>query len=137
MWDLNFGTWISHKGLHNGLRPRAPTSIYKFTTSVHDGVWVSRRPGPACLVRKIFFQNICGFRAKISCSQSFLSKDLWFPSSAFRPTGPGRFLKRLGPVGRNFLFPKFSFKRSVVSGPEFPVPRGRPISGRTVAMDSS
>jgi len=33
---------------------------------------------------------------EISCSQSFLSKDLWFPS-------------------RNFLFPEFSFKRSVVS----------------------
>jgi hypothetical protein len=28
-----------------------------------------------------------------------------------------------GPVGRNFLFPEFSFKRSVGSGPEFPVPR--------------
>jgi hypothetical protein len=26
MWDLNFGTWISHRGLHSGLRPRAPTS---------------------------------------------------------------------------------------------------------------
>jgi hypothetical protein len=35
-------------------------------------------------------------------------------------------LKRLGPVGRNFMFPEFSFKRSVVSGPEFLVPRGRP-----------
>jgi hypothetical protein len=30
---------------------------------------------------------------------------------------------RAQPVGRNFLFPEFSFKRSVVSGPEFPVPR--------------
>jgi hypothetical protein len=39
-----------------------------------------------------------------SCSQSFLSKDLWFP-------------------GRNFLFREFSFKRSVVSGPEFPIPK--------------
>jgi len=26
MWDLNFGTWISHRGLHSGLRPWAPTS---------------------------------------------------------------------------------------------------------------
>jgi hypothetical protein len=29
MWDLNFGTWISHRGLHSGLRPRAPTSVDK------------------------------------------------------------------------------------------------------------
>ncbi len=26
MWDLNFGTWISHRALHSGLRPWAPTS---------------------------------------------------------------------------------------------------------------
>ncbi len=33
MWDLNFGTWISHRGLHrglhSGLRPWAPTSNYR------------------------------------------------------------------------------------------------------------
>jgi hypothetical protein len=48
MWDLNFGTWISHRGLHRG-RPRAPTSlIYKFTTSVREGARVckSGRPSP-------------------------------------------------------------------------------------------
>jgi len=28
MWDLNFGTWISHRGLYSGLWPRAPTSMY-------------------------------------------------------------------------------------------------------------
>ncbi len=64
--------------------------IYKFTTCVYDGARVRhRRPSPS---------------VGISCSQSFLLKDLWFP-------------------GRNFLFPEFSFKRSVVSGPEFPVPK--------------
>jgi len=54
--------------------------IYKFTTSVHPW-WSSgfTPTGPGS-----------------SCSQNFLSKDLWFPSG-------------------NFLFPKFSFKRSVVS----------------------
>jgi hypothetical protein len=54
--------------------------IYKFTTFVRSW-WslgfTSTGPGP-------------------SCSQSFLSKDLWFP-------------------GQNFLFLEFSFKRSVVS----------------------
>ncbi len=57
--------------------------------SVRDGVRVSRRLGPVRHVLRIFFQKICGFRAGISCSQSFLSKDLWFPSSTFRPIGPG------------------------------------------------
>jgi len=60
--------------------------------------------GPEFPIPRVFFQKICGFRAGISYSQSFLSKDLWFP-------------------GRNFLFPEFSCKRSVVSGPEFPIPR--------------
>ncbi len=27
MWDLNFETLISHRGLHSGLRPQAPTSM--------------------------------------------------------------------------------------------------------------
>jgi hypothetical protein len=75
-------TWVLYI---NSLRP-----------SVRDGARVSRRPGPAHLVLRVFFQKICGFWAEISCSQSFLSKDLWF-------------------LGRNFLFPEFSFKRSVVS----------------------
>jgi len=57
--------------------------------SVRDGVRVSRRLGPVRHVLRIFFQKICGFWAGISCSQSFLSKDLWFPSSTFRPIGPG------------------------------------------------
>jgi hypothetical protein len=134
--------------------------ICKFTTSVTKlGSVTDGRPGPARRskfhVPRVFFQKICGFRAGISCSQSFLSKDLWFP-------------------GRNFLFPEFSFKRSVVSelgvqadrarpvfeaaGPgrlEFPIPKvffskdlwfsgwnflflePAPISGRTVATDSS
>jgi hypothetical protein len=55
-------------------------------------------------VPRVFFQKICGFQAGISCSQSFLSKDLWF-------------------LGRNFLFPEFSFKRSVVFRSKFLVPR--------------
>ncbi len=96
---------------------------------LRDSSFGSAGPGlalPKFPVPRVFFQKIYDFRAEISCSQSFLLKDLWFRSSAFRPTGPGWFLKRLGPVGRNFLFPEFSFKRSVVSGPEFPVPRGRP-----------
>jgi hypothetical protein len=37
MWDLNFETWISHRGLHSGLLPRAPTSGYKVTNL---GKWV-------------------------------------------------------------------------------------------------
>jgi len=125
-WDLDFT-----RGLHSGLWPWAPTSLYiRFTTSVRDGARVRHKqstgPGPALPefpVPRVFFQKICDFRVEISCSQSFLLKYLWFRSSAFRPTGLGRFLKRLGPVDRNFLFPKFSFKRSVVSGPEFPVPK--------------
>jgi hypothetical protein len=56
------------------------------------------------LVPRVFFQKIRGFQVEIFCSQSFLSKDLWF-------------------LGRNFLFPEFSFKRSVVSRSEFLVPR--------------
>jgi hypothetical protein len=44
---------------------------------------------PEFPIPRVFFQKICGFRARISCSQSFVSKDLWFPSSAFKPTGPG------------------------------------------------
>jgi len=54
-------------------------------------------------VPRVFFQKICGLRARIFCSESFLSKDLWFS-------------------GSNFLFWKFSFKRSVVFGLEFSVP---------------
>jgi len=39
-------------------------------------------------IPRVFFQKIYGFRAGISCSQSFLLKDLWFQSSS---TGrPGR-----------------------------------------------
>jgi hypothetical protein len=36
MWDLNFGTWISHRGLHSGLRPRAKfiTSVYPSDTTI-------------------------------------------------------------------------------------------------------
>jgi len=45
---------------------------------------------PEFPVPKVFFQKICDFRARISYSQSFLLKDLWFRSSAFKPTGPGR-----------------------------------------------
>jgi len=62
--------------------------INSLRPSIRDGARVSRRPGPAHPVLRIFFQKICGFRAGISCSQSFLSKDLWFPSLAFKPTGP-------------------------------------------------
>jgi len=61
--------------------------IYKFTTSVRDGAQVSRRPGLARPVLRVFFQKICGFRAGISCSQNFLSKDLWFPSSGTGQSG--------------------------------------------------
>jgi hypothetical protein len=90
--------------------------ICKFTTSVTKlGSVIDGRPGPARWskfhVPRVFFQKICGFRAGISCSQSFLLKDLWFRSSAFRPIGLGQFLKQLGPVGRNFLFPKFFFQK--------------------------
>ncbi len=69
----------------------------------------------------------------ISCSQSFLLKDLWvpgrnflFPEFSFKRSVVSELgvqADRARPVGRNFLFPEFSFKRSVVSGPEFPVPR--------------
>jgi len=112
--------------------------ICKFTTSVTKlGSVTDGRPGPACRsefhVPRVFFQKIYGFRAGISCSQSFLLKDLWSRSSAFKPTGLDQFLKWLGPVGRNFLFPKFFFKRSVVFGLEFPVPRARPY----IRTDSS
>jgi len=31
---------------------------------VRDGARVSRRPSPARPVRKVFFQKICGFRAR-------------------------------------------------------------------------
>jgi hypothetical protein len=59
-----------------------------------------------------------------SCSKNFLSKDLWFPNQNF--LFPEFSFKRsvfseLGvqadwarPVGRNFMFPEFSFKRSVL-----------------------
>jgi len=41
----------------------------------------------------------------------------------WQSSGPSQKVDRARPVGRNFLFPEFSFERSVVSGPEFPVPR--------------
>jgi hypothetical protein len=51
-------------------------------------VFEAARPGWSEFpIPRVFFQKICGFRAGISCSQSFLSKDLWF-------------------LGRNFLFPE-------------------------------
>jgi hypothetical protein len=50
------------------------------------------RPGPARRsefpVPRVFFQKIYGFRVEISCSQSFLLKDLWFRSSG--TSRPGR-----------------------------------------------
>jgi hypothetical protein len=64
--------------------------------SVRDGARVSRRPGPARLVLRVFFQKIYGFRAGISCSQSFLSEDLWFPSSGLLGR-PGRCTVCRGP----------------------------------------
>jgi len=49
------------------------------------GSVTDNRPGPAHRmefpVPRVFFQKIYGFRAGISCSQSFLLKDLWFRSS--------------------------------------------------------
>jgi hypothetical protein len=70
-------------------------SINSLRPSVRDGVRVSRRPGPARPVLRVFFQKICGFRAGNSCSQSFLWKDLWFPSLG---TGrPGRRIVYRGP----------------------------------------
>jgi hypothetical protein len=72
-------TWIK-KPLYFANIARYVHLIYKFTTSVRpwrSSGFTPTGPGP-------------------SCSQSFLSKDLWF-------------------LGRNFLFPEFSFKRSVVS----------------------
>ncbi len=59
-----------------------------------------------------------------SCSKNFLSKDLWFPNQNF--LFPEFSFKRsvvseldvqadwARPVGRNFMFPEFSFKRSVL-----------------------
>ncbi len=35
MWDLNFGTWISHRGLHSGLRPWAPLVDNNVTQTTH------------------------------------------------------------------------------------------------------
>jgi hypothetical protein len=52
--------------------------------SVFEAVGPDRSEFP---IPKVFFQKICGFWAGISCSQSFLSKDLWF-------------------LGQNFLFPE-------------------------------
>ncbi len=72
-------TWIK-KPLYFANIARYVHLIYKFTTSVllwQSSGFTPTGPGP-------------------SCSQSFLSKDMWF-------------------LGWNFLFPEFSFKRSVVS----------------------
>jgi len=82
--------------------------IYKFTTSVHP--WRSSGFTPTGLGS--------------SCSQNFLSKDMWFPSRNFLfpkfsfkryvVSELGVQADRAWPVGQNFLFPEFSFKRSVL-----------------------
>jgi hypothetical protein len=72
---------VTELGFHADWARPILFSEFSFKRSVVSGL--------KFLVPKVFFQKIYGFWAEISCSQSFLSKDLWFPSSAFRSIGPG------------------------------------------------
>ncbi len=102
-------------------------SPWTFSVAEGHGHPLDGRPArsgrPELPVHRIFFQKVCGFQARISCSQSFLLKDLWFWSSAFRSTGPG---PSVGiSCSQSFLSKDMWF------------PGAAPISGRTVATDSS
>jgi hypothetical protein len=55
MWDLNFGTWISHRGLHSGLRPWAPTSQIKVANKIATCCQNGHGMASCCLFFFFFF----------------------------------------------------------------------------------
>jgi len=88
MWDLNFGTWISHRGLHSGLRPWAPTSINSRSASVRDTT-VPRFNPPAEPARTVGFGNQAASAREIPKEPGSERTSGTGPDSRIRKTGFG------------------------------------------------